>query len=289
MAFLRLRQAATGGVVRFDDVAQFEFEGLRVPLLDRQRGIRKPGFLEAAISIRTVYAARPDQRPYADGEGPDGLLRYKWRGHDAEHPENRALRVACEAQLPLIWFFGIATGLYEPIFPVWLVREEPDLQQFVVAVADEQRELGSNPTSEPERRYNLRLVKERVHQPLFRSRVLTAYERQCAVCRLRRPELLDAAHIIEDSRGGKPIVPNGISMCKLHHAAYDADLVGISPDHEIRIRRDLLEEHDGPTLRHSLQGLDRSRLVLPPSRAARPDRDLLAARYERFEFSSGSR
>jgi putative restriction endonuclease len=282
MAFLRNRQISTGGVVRFDDVAEFEFDGVRIPLLDPQRGIRKPRFLEAALSIRTVYAARPDRRPYADDEGSDGLLRYKWRGDDPEHAENRALRTACTMRLPVIWFFGIAPGLYEPIFPVWLVREEPELRQFVVAVAQEQQEATMSSLSEAARRYNERLVKERVHQRLFRSRVLVAYETRCAVCSLRRAELLDAAHIIEDSRGGEPVVPNGIAMCKLHHAAYDADLVGISPDYEVRIRRDLLEENDGPTLRHSLQGLDGSRLGLPRMRTARPDQNLLAIRYERF-------
>ncbi len=282
MAFLDQRVVANGGVVGFEDVANFQFEGVRTPLLDRQRGIRKPKGLHAALSIRTVYAARPDERPYADEEGRDGLLRYKWRGTDPQHAENRALRAACDQQLPLIWFFGIAPGIYEPVFPVWLLREEPESQQFVVAVAEEQRQATAVAPSPAERRYHQRVVFERVHQRLFRSRVLLAYGTRCGVCRLRHAELLDAAHIIEDSRGGEPIVPNGIAMCKLHHAAYDANLLGVSPDYEIRIATDLLAENDGPTLRHSLQGVDRSRLTIPRSRVAHPNRDLLAERYERF-------
>jgi putative restriction endonuclease len=282
MAFLRRRLSNGSGLVRFGDVADFEIDGIPIPLLDRQRGIRKPRGLDAALSIRTVYAERPDQRPYADEVGPDGMLRYKWRGQDPNHAENRALRVACTERLPLIWFFGLAPGVYEPVFPVWLVREEPHLYQFVVALAREEAHTAAEVPTWAERQYQERLVKERVHQRLFRSRVLLAYDTRCAVCRLRHPQLLDAAHILEDARGGEPIVPNGIAMCKLHHAAYDSDLLGISPDYHVRIRRDLLEEEDGPTLRHSLQGLEGARITLPQSKRAHPNRDLLADRYQRF-------
>ena len=63
-----------------------------------QQGIWKPRQLDAALSFRTVYAADPSQRPYDDEEGSDGFLRYKWRGQDPNHPDNRALRQAMVAQ-----------------------------------------------------------------------------------------------------------------------------------------------------------------------------------------------
>ena len=49
---------------------------------------------------------------------------------------------------------------------------------------------------------------------------------------LPEPMLLDAAHIIADKDEGlgQPIVPNGLPMSKLHHAAFDAHLLGIAPD-----------------------------------------------------------
>jgi putative restriction endonuclease len=51
------------------------------------------------------------------------------------------------------------------------------------------------------------------------------------VSRLPEPILLDAAHIVEDKdeRLGQPIVPNGIPLSKIHHAAFDAHLIGIDP------------------------------------------------------------
>lgn len=288
-AYLRAIQLRTGGPVRFADVAGFELDGERIPLMDRQRGIRKPRLLDAALSFRTVHAERPDRRPYDDAPGPDGYLRYKWRGTDASHPENGALREAATRRLPLIWFQGIASGVYLPIFPVWLIAEEPAFHQFVVALDAEQAQRWSDTAVvdlDLRRRYAERLARDRLHQPLFRARVLTAYESRCAICRLRHHELLDAAHILADSDGGEPVVPNGIAMCKIHHAAFDADMLGIDPDFRVAIRGDLLAETDGPTLRHTLQEVHGSRLELPRQRVARPNRDLLAERWERFGQAS---
>lgn len=225
LRFLRVVQLRTGGPVRHDDVAVFEFEGTRVPLMDPQRGIRKPRMLDPALSFRTVYASRPDQRPYADERGADGYQRYKWRGVDSMHHENVALRRAMQARLPLIWFQGIAPGLYLPVFPVWLVDEEPDAHQFVVALDLEQMRTWSDTDDyavvELRRAYADRVVRERLHQPVFRAQVLDAYGQRCALCRLGHRELLDAARIRSDLAGGDPVVTNGIAMCKIHHAAFD--------------------------------------------------------------------
>jgi putative restriction endonuclease len=286
LAFLRVVQLRTGGPVRHEDVARFEFEGERIPLMDRQRGIRKPRMLDAALSFRTVFASRPDQRPYADERGVDGYQRYKWRGTEPDHAENVALRRAMTARLPLIWFQGIAAGLYLPVFPVWLVDEEPTDHQFAVALDLEQMHTwgGSSDATiiELRRAYAERVVRERLHQPVFRAQVLAAYGDRCALCRLRHHELLDAAHIRDDALGGEPVVTNGIAMCKIHHAAFDGLLMAVRPDYAIEVRPDVLAEQDGPTLRHALQGLHGSAIELPRQRAARPDRELLDERYERF-------
>jgi putative restriction endonuclease len=132
------------------------------------------------------------------------------------------------------------------------------------------------------RSYAERVVKARLHQPLFRQRVLLAYENQCALCRLRHTRLLDAAHVLPDAEGGEPVVTNGISMCKIHHAAYDADIFGISGDYKVGVRPDVMEEIDGPTLRYTLQAINGSEIELPSRRAARPDPDLLEARWKKF-------
>lgn len=48
------------------------------------------------------------------------------------------------------------------------------------------------------------------------------------------------------------------------------------------MRRDVLEEEDGPMLKHGLQELDGQGIVLPHRAAWRPAKDLLAVRLERF-------
>jgi putative restriction endonuclease len=97
--------------------------------------------------------------------------------------------------------------------------------------------------------------------------------------------LLDAAHILPDARGGAPVVTNGISLCKLHHAAFDQNILGIRPDLMIEINRRVLDEIDGPMLLHGLQGFHRSPLTVPRPRQLRPDAVLLEQRYEVFRAS----
>jgi putative restriction endonuclease len=287
-AFLNDLTARTGGIVKRDDLRQFTFQGRRISLEQNMRGIRVVAGTPAAISILTTYRDRPEDRPYDDDIGPDGYPRYKWRGTDPDFSDNVALRVAMEERKPLAWFVGVAPGLYEAVYPVWLVAEEPDEHQFVVAL-DEAMETAwqaevhlTAPDEVRRREYALATVRRRLHQPDFRRRVLTAYDRQCALCRLRHPELLDAAHIREDSEGGEPIVPNGIAMCAIHHRAFDSLVVGITPKYLVEVRGDVLAERDGPTLQHSLQGVHGTSLLLPRRPTQRPSVELLEERYERF-------
>jgi putative restriction endonuclease len=82
--------------------------------------------------------------------------------------------------------------------------------------------------------------------------------------------------------GGDPIVSNGLALCKLHHAAFDRHFVGVREDYVVEVRRDVLEEHDGPMLIHGLQKLHGNRILLPREPGLRPDPELLHRRYERF-------
>jgi putative restriction endonuclease len=268
-----------------NELLDFEIDGMPFRLMDAQRGIRKPRELTSALSIRTVYAANGKDRPYADEVGPDGLLRYKWRGADPDHAENRALREAMRQGAPLIWFVGIAQGVYKPIYPVYLLWEEPENQQFVID-PDVARGLVTRDVDVDEhlRRYILRETRQRLHQPVFRAAVLRAYDTRCAVCALRHGELLDAAHIVPDrEEAGIAAVRNGLALCKIHHAAYDNFVLGIRPDLVVEIRDDLLHEIDGPMLEHGLKGRHGERLMaVPRARAERPDRDLLEERYDAF-------
>ena len=84
----------------------------------------------------------------------------------------------------------------------------------------------------------------------------------------------------------KPLVTNGLALCKLHHTAFDAFFLSIRPDYVIEIRRDVLEEVDGPVLKHALQGLHGASIQLPRRAAHRPDRERLEVRHQRFLASN---
>lgn len=278
--------------VTSDQLNAFEFDRERLPLLQHMRGIRVVAGLPAALTIRTTYSANPEDRPYEDVEGDDGYFRYKWQGSDPKASDNRALRVAMQEGKPLAWFVGVAAARFTPIYPVWLVGEEAVNTQFVLAFDSVMRDDWSedrlpHPADDALRRqYASATVRRRLHQPVFRQRVLLAYESQCALCRLRHPELLDAAHIREDADGGEPVVPNGVAMCAIHHRAFDNDVIGIRPDYVVEVRGDVLGEVDGPTLQHTLQAMHGSVMEVPHERRARPDSELLSTRYDRFRAAS---
>jgi putative restriction endonuclease len=133
-----------------------------------------------------------------------------------------------------------------------------------------------------ERRYAVREMRVRQHQGRFRALVLQAYRDRCTICRLREVRLLDAAHIVEDlDPKGLAEIPNGLSLCSIHHRAYDQDLVGISPDYEVHLAQRLTDEEDGPML-DVLKDAEGRTIELPRKTLWHPDRKRLAARFERF-------
>lgn len=262
--------------------AGFNFQGQRVTLVGPQ-GIWKPRvFRSIPLSITTTPRSDYDDR------FQDGYLHYAYRGTDPLHPDNVGLSRARRERVPLIYFHGIVPGKYLATWPVFIVGEEPRSLFFSVAIDDKrfahvQAEGATAMADDSRRRYITATFKTRLHQRAFRLRVLEAYRSQCAFCRLRHAELLDAAHIIPDSDpDGEPVVPNGLSLCKIHHAAYDRNFIGVSPDYEIVVQEELLREIDGPMLRHGIQEIHGSKLILPRNAHLRPDRDRLAARFEKF-------
>lgn len=280
--WLREQSEMHGDVFSWQRLGEgFPFQGERIPLVSPQ-GIFKPRQLDVPLSIRTSAGG-----PYDDAFNSEDLLLYRYRGTDPKHPDNQGLRQAWFDNKPLVYFHQLVPGKYLAVWPVFIIRDDPSSLTFTVA-ADDYYALGESDQviaedATPRRRYVTSTVRRRLHQRGFRERVLHAYRRQCALCRLKHSELLDAAHIIPDVEPkGVPEIRNGISMCKLHHAAFDSFVLGITPDYEVKIRQDVLEEIDGPMLRHGLQEMHGRRLILPRQEAVRPDRELLDLRYARF-------
>lgn len=292
MTFVSNLAERFGGEITRDQLQQFTFGGEEIKLLDTGRGIRNPRQLAATLTIMTSVNSH-----YDDTEGPEGLLRYAIRDGELGHGDNRKLRAAYELQLPLIWFHGVRHGVFVPVMPVYLVEELFESKQYVVALGQDQRlmapQLLAGATSALEddvaqKAYVLRMTKQRLHQPAFRAKVMHAYQTRCAVCSLAHGDLLDAAHIIEDGQPqGEPVIPNGLALCKIHHAAYDKNILGISPKRIISVNDEILHEVDGPMLKHGIQEFHGAELRVVPQRPSdRPDPERLKVRYERFLAAS---
>jgi putative restriction endonuclease len=291
-AFTHLRDLTEsfGNVVPYRILSSgFPFRGKTVHLV-AQQGIFIPAGMDVPLSIRTS-AERPDgSRPYEDDVGSDGLLRYRYRGDDLMHRENLGLRKAWAESIPLIWLSGVAKGMYEPFWPVFVHGDDPESLIFTVAFEAVDvlgPDLKPLVVDEARRAYITQEVRKRLHQSRFRSRVLTAYRTTCAICRLKEGDLLDAAHIVADSDPlGAPVVSNGLSLCKIHHAAFDCNILGIRPDLVVEVRHDILTKTDGPMLRHGLQECHGERLIVPRRPEDRPRPLFVEERYERFRNAS---
>jgi len=259
----------------------FPFRGTRVPFLNYQKGIYRARIQSgpAALSIQTS-----SKSPYDDEILADGFL-YAYRAGAIDQPDNRALRAAYEFQVPLVYFIGTQPGWCKPVFPVYVSADDPAAQMVTITPGELRGpvdEPAPVPLEDPiERRYAVRETRFRLHQARFRARVVPAYSTQCSICRLKERRLLDAAHILGDVEGGEPAVSNGLSLCAIHHRAFDQNLVGVSPDYVVHVSRRLREDEDGPML-DLLKGFHEVPLLVPRRSADRPDRARLDARFRQF-------
>lgn len=262
----------------------FKIEGKAIKLVGPS-GIWKPAEFKLPISITTS----PDN-PYDDGPSEDNELIYKYRGNNPNHRDNVGLRELMKHGIPLVYFHGIKKGKYFAYWPVFIKEDIPSKSEVRVEVNPVYMMYGKKYSDQLEERINPAIrkyiwvsIRQRVHQTTFREFVLDAYSRRCTLCDLQHDELLEAAHIIPDpEEKGEPIVPNGLSLCKIHHAAFDKNIIGVSPDYMVKVRRDILEEEDGPMLKFGLQAMEGREIRLPKHRKDYPDKDRLDIRFKRF-------
>lgn len=261
-----------------------QFYGQRVPIWNYQKGIFKPAILGrdgAALSVQTSA-----ESPYEDEHDPEaGHFIYKYRGVDPDQTDNVALRRSMLLSRPLLYLVAVDPGFYDAILPVYVIGDDKMGLQFTL-VADQAAMVDNEAQSETavlRREYITRAVMQRLHQIHFRRLVLRAYAERCTICRLGHVDLLDAAHILRDRHPkGEPVVPNGLGLCKIHHSAFDSNILGIDPDVRVHIRHDILLERDGPMLKHGLQELHGGKLILPRNISDRPNPGFLEERFAEF-------
>ena len=264
----------------------FDLEGQRIPLVS-PKGIFTPRGCVYPFTITTIING-----PYHDRFEDAHRLSYKYRGEDPRHPDNVGLRNAMRDNIPLIYLFAVSQGFYQAVKPVFVTSDDQkgltftvmaDINDDLTFVRRPDQPADDPPQTELRRRYITAAVQQRLHQAAFRERVLKAYRTHCAMCHLKHRELLDAAHIIADADpNGLPRVSNGLSLCKIHHAAFDRGILAVRPDYIIEVRNDVLSEVDGPMLKYGLQALHHAELLIPRRPDDRPSVEALERRYETF-------
>jgi len=190
-------------------------------------------------------------------------------------------------RIPLVYLSAVLKGRYKVDWPVFVIGDNRIKHECTVTLDERQyidKPADNDIESQIRRRYVTVEAQVRLHQAMFRERVIQAYKEHCAFCNLHHAELLDAAHIIPDKEEeGAPRVPNGLALCKIHHAAFDRNILGVRPDLKIIVRSDILREKDGPMLQHGLQGLHEKKIILPFRKGDFPDPVLLEERWDRFK------
>jgi putative restriction endonuclease len=291
---LPLRQAAVARARQLADVYEdlvplsrlregFTFDGARVSFGSFQRGIHR-GREQRGPAALTVTTSFKD--PYADTfDEADALFTYAYRAGSIDQPDNRALRAAYELQTPLVYFRGMAPGMYLVVAPMFVTADDPGARAVLLQPGLPIQDMGPGGlVSGPDvRAYATGDARIRLHQQRFKLEVMRAYRGRCAICSLRERALVQAAHIVPDIEPeGIAAVVNGLALCAIHHLAFDRNLLGIDPGGVVHIADRLLREVDGPMLRTGLQGFHGEAIALPRRPDDRPDPARLEARYERF-------
>jgi putative restriction endonuclease len=291
---LALRQEAVAHARRliqaYDDLVPvdrlregFLFNGQRISYGSFQKGIHRSRTQQgpAALTLVTSY-----KDPYTDAyDELDAAFAYAYRAGVIDQADNRALRAAFELQTPVVYFRALSPGQYLVVAPMFVTSDDPAARVVTLepGLPVQDMQPGGLVSGEDVRAYATREARYRLHQQRFKLDVMRAYRGQCAICRLRERELVQAAHIVPDREpAGIAAVVNGLALCAIHHLAFDRNLLGVDPDCVIHIADRLLREVDGPMLRTGLQGFHGAKLTVPRRADDRPDPERLEKRFEAF-------
>lgn len=131
------------------------------------------------------------------------------------------------------------------------------------------------------------LCKRRRSQGYFRQAVLANFNDTCAISGCRIRGLVEAAHILPwaDYPNVRLRQSNGLALNPFFHAAFDQNLLGISPDGKVSLSRRLLRDGCNDQTRLSLQNIDGMVLDFGSLRVT-PNRDYLAERFRIYTQSN---
>ncbi|ELZ25911.1 HNH endonuclease [Natrinema limicola] len=110
----------------------------------------------------------------------------------------------------------------------------------------------------------------------FAELVKEAYDHKCAICGARRESPqggfeVEAAHIYPKSQDGTDDPRNGITLCRLHHWAFDSGWLSVSDDYQV-----IVQEAPAKQGYHEFKQLEGNKINLP-EKELQPDSLYLSA------------
>jgi putative restriction endonuclease len=251
-------------------------------LLKGPQGIFKPRQLsDGPLTIMSTLGSSYEDE-LVDGANS---LSYDYAPASREH-ENAGLKALMGAKKPVILLKQVKPKPrpeYMVVAPMFVDGFDDRSRRFSLTTTTddvvESDTEGAAVVREIRRAYGETTVKTRLHQAHFRRDVLEVHQGRCCVCELRTRPLLQGAHIVPDSvAGGVATVQNGLSLCSLHHAAYDRAILKVDADYIIRVGAGWIAVGDR-FAKASLGAFDGRSLLLPKNPEHRPNRDFLAQRF----------
>jgi putative restriction endonuclease len=108
-------------------------------------------------------------------------------------------------------------------------------------------------------------IKQRVNQYFFRNTILSAYNNSCCITGINIPTLLIASHIIPWSIDEKlRLNPhNGLCLNAIHDKAFDRGLISITPDYDIKISKQLLNEKSNEVIKNIFINYQNIKIKIP--------------------------
>jgi putative restriction endonuclease len=273
-----------GDAIPESELAKGVAYGDDVVLLKGPQGIFKPRQLtDGPLTIMSTLGSRYEDELLDEAN----TLRYDYAPASREH-ENAGLKNLMAAGKPVILLKQVKAKPrpeYLVVAPLYVEGFDDRARQFTLSTRADLLPRTDTQAGvvlrEIQRAYGETTVQTRLHQAYFRRDVLSVYRSRCCVCELRVRPLLQGAHIVPDSHAaGVPTIQNGLSLCSLHHAAYDRSIVRIKSDYTISVESDTIDGADA-FARVSLSEFDGRRIVLPTDTTHHPSPDLLDWRFRR--------
>lgn len=260
----------------------YTYQGHPIKLLDTSKGIRNPVIFDVTLSVMTSIK---QDTGYIDEILSDRVIKYSLQSAAPDKGDNIKLLKAVASGDPIVYFKAKQAGIFEAHYPAYVRSFDPE-QKVVYLELEEEFTVYGDPVKlvTDKATYRQQIVRVRQNQQQFRAQVMNAYAAVCAVCRLNQYTLIDAAHITPfASDTSVPHVTNGLALCKLHHAAYDQNLLGISPEYKIKIHASMLNGADkNASVQVNFIDINGNSLLIPERSELRPDRDRLKERFVSF-------